>query len=104
VLIEYDITFGKQKVKIKQRVQQTNLSFSASDLPKGQKLLRASYAESLAARNLATGAPGAVGSAIDNPGGTGGVPGTAPATIIGPFVMVCPCEKCAEKDDNQEGE
>lgn len=115
MFFEYEIYCGNQLVKFKQRIDQGAISFDPNSLPRNQKILRMSYAEDrLADQQIAnassSGPVGGDGAGDAGPSGYGGPvggdgagdagpsgyggPGTygsAPITIVGPFISICPC-------------
>ncbi|MDQ2843697.1 MAG: hypothetical protein M3Y72_22185 [Acidobacteriota bacterium] len=107
MLIEYNITFEKDGLTIKQRVD-TSASGSQGKVvgAVAENSLKSSFQKSKATNTsvpLAGGGPGDVpgsgGGPGDVPGSGGGGPvGTAPITIIGPFIMCCP-----SSDSKKEG-
>lgn len=93
MLIEYKFKFEKNGLTVTQQVGSGASGSYASGGPVvEQNSLRASFRESQAA-NVAR--PGAGGNGFSGHlGGGGGRPssGTAPVTLIGPFIMCCPCD------------
>jgi hypothetical protein len=100
VLIEYEISFGAQKVRITQKVEGNGESFNVKNLPGNQTILPSSYAEGQSAKSekphASSGKTGSGGPG-DNGSSGGGPPfGGAPVTLIGPFISLCPCCEHAE--------
>jgi hypothetical protein len=115
MLIEYQITFQKDGVTIKQRIEPSTSVNADLDVPPDDTRLKASFKESKEARAAIVVSKAGLGGFVpaNKPGGGGGgfvpanKPGgggsgptgfeTAPITFIGPFVFCWPVSQSEEK-------
>jgi hypothetical protein len=94
VFVEHEITFGDQTVRIRQRVETDSAGFFGQE-PANQTILRSSYVEDRQSKQAAksAGTGGGPGDPAHVGGFTAGY-GSGPVTLIGPFVLMCPCHNC----------
>ena len=107
MMVEYEITLGDQRLKIKQRVEQGTASVDPTNALPDQTILLYNYAEDrLSKSQKPTGKTAAAGGGPGDPLNAGGSPpfayGSGPVTLIGPFLMICPCCEHGRVDDARE--